>query len=1015
MTAQRLFFFLVAVLWCSAVLSAEDAVNESARMIPVAYEVDVVVVGGSTGAVAAAVAAADSGAEVFLAAERPYLGDDMTATLRLWPEADDELDSPLAGQLFADPQSKRSFPTESTASPQSHPDCPPPRPMHVKKTLDEALLAAGVQYLYSCFATDVLRDAKGQPCGIVMANRSGRQAVIAKVIVDATQRAIVARMAGAKFRRYPAGPQTMKYVVIGGQSHSGKDLKSRIAAAPYRGPFPNRAKTSSGDFQVIEYSVEVPMTGDTDAAWAVAEQLVRSKTYDPDQQFTADALYQVPPDPVHARQTDTGPWRGSKHVPLDSLCPAGVTGLYVLGACADVSRTTAEHLLRPGTLIALGTRVGKAAAKAATDRTTLSGVSLAGTPTPQPAAEGEVCEILAGVRPSDHQQSTIPQDARSLPVLGHYDVVVVGGGTSGTPAGIASARQGVTTLIVEQHHGLGGMGTLGTVAGYFFGNRTGFTATVGGGKKWVIEQKMQWWRDEFLKAGGDLWFGCVGCGAFVQHGRVRGVVVATPRGRGVVLAKAVVDTTGNADIAAAAGASCQYTDHRDFAVMGAGVPPRHLGATEGGADFCIVDETDMVDVWHLSVHAKDKNHRAFDQGPIIDTRERRRIVGDYTLSFLDELNDRTYTDTIAVAYSIFDAGPAGCYTLDPVFLTGGYPKAHHVNIPYRCCLPKNLDGIFVAALGLSVEHDAIHMVRMQPDLQNLGYAVGVAAAMTAHSGAPSRQIDLRALQRHLVDIGNVPQRVLTDEDSYPLSTETVAEAVRNLNADYFHGAAVILTQPEQAVPMLRKAYALSNGPAKMTYAQMLGILGDPCGVDTMIDAVRGFPQWDNGWNFILWKRCDDGTFRPVDPGPLLSPLDRLIIILGRAGDRRAVPAIIEKLQLLTANDDFSHHRAVALALQSLADPAAAVPLAELLAKPKMSGHAYTSIETALQRQKPGGDYTVVKCRLEALRELMLARALYRCGDHEKLGEKTLCLYAKDLRGHLSRHAQAFLDKYEPVR
>jgi hypothetical protein len=39
---------------------------------------------------------------------------------------------------------------------------------------------------------------------------------------------------------------------------------------------------------------------------------------------------------------------------------------------------------------------------------------------------------------------------------------------------------------------------------------------------------------------------------------------------------------------------------------------------------------------------------------------------------------------------------------------------------------------------------------------------------------------------------------------------------------------------------------------------------------------------------------------------------------------------------------------------------------------------------------------------------MLARALYRCGDHERLGETTLRRYAEDLRGHLARHAQAVL-------
>ena len=73
--------WLASMLLCTAAVGGEAA-NESARSIPVAYQVDVVIVGGSTGAVAAAVEAAAAGAKVFLAAERPYLGDDMTATLR---------------------------------------------------------------------------------------------------------------------------------------------------------------------------------------------------------------------------------------------------------------------------------------------------------------------------------------------------------------------------------------------------------------------------------------------------------------------------------------------------------------------------------------------------------------------------------------------------------------------------------------------------------------------------------------------------------------------------------------------------------------------------------------------------------------------------------------------------------------------------------------------------------------------------------------------------------------------
>ena len=43
-------------------------------------------------------------------------------------------------------------------------------------------------------------------------------------------------------------------------------------------------------------------------------------------------------------------------------------------------------------------------------------------------------------------------------------------------------------------------------------------------------------------------------------------------------------------------------------------------------------------------------------------------------------------------------------------------------------------------------------------------------------------------------------------------------------------------------------------------------------------------------------------------------------------------------------------------------------------------------------------------------ELILARALYRCGDYEGLGEKILNEYINDYRGHYSRHAFAVLNK-----
>ena len=60
-----LFCGLLGASLTSSLPASGKDVGESARSIPVAYEVDVVVVGGSSAGVAAAVEAAKSGAKVF--------------------------------------------------------------------------------------------------------------------------------------------------------------------------------------------------------------------------------------------------------------------------------------------------------------------------------------------------------------------------------------------------------------------------------------------------------------------------------------------------------------------------------------------------------------------------------------------------------------------------------------------------------------------------------------------------------------------------------------------------------------------------------------------------------------------------------------------------------------------------------------------------------------------------------------------------------------------------------------
>ncbi len=1114
----------------------KKSVMESARDIPVAYDVDVVVVGGSTGGVVAAVEAAKKGATVFLATSRPYLGEDICGTYRLWLEPGEEPQSPLAKKIFAEPAvvplvGKRVAFTYKADKPSAgiHKDTPtpslladgkwssapsqsvqyngdvtitaelgrehgfqrvhmlvyqrdndfevesvtvsvsddlqewrevavikneklgtgsfeesaidlsapvkekaryvklfvkksenverillgeivleqegvtvgssespriPPTPMQVKRVLDEALLEAGVQFLYGCYMTDVLRDGEGNPAGIVMANRSGRQAVKAKVIIDATQRATVARLAGAGFQSYPAGVQSFKHIAVGGQVQTGEGIQARKMPMPITGR------------GVIEYTLDIPMKDGSFASFAEAEQVAFDRTWHSKQTDATEMLYQVPPDPMKGRKSLSGSWPGAKRVSLDVFRPRRIQRMYVLSGCADVSRDAAEKLMRPLELMEVGSRIGAAAAKQANRTGKLKNIVLAGE-SGIPVTSGDTKENLEWIGRGQDKTTTIPSSERSVPVFGEYDVVVIGGGTGGAPAGIAAGRQGAKTLVVEYLHGLGGVGTVGLISSYYHGHRVGFTTEMdqgiadlaGEGKgpstRWNPELKKEWYRREMRKAGVDIWFGALGCGAFVEEGRVKGVIVATPEGRGVVLAKAVIDSTGNADIAAAAGAECFYTDGSSVAVQGAGLPPRNMGTGYTNTDWTFIDDGDVIDTWRAYVVAKKKYKSAYDLGQLIDTRERQRIVGDFMMSPLDILNDRTYPDTIVLSKSDFDSHG---YTVHPAFLLKPPGRKDIlVNVPYRCLLPAGLDGILVTGLGVSAHRDAMPVIRMQADIQNQGYAVGVAGAMASKAGIGVRDVDIKALQKHLIEKGNLPERVLTDKESFPLPAEEIAKAVERVANDYV-GLEVLLTQPTNAMPLLREAYkSAETTEAQLAYARILGMLGDATGSETLMDAVET-TEWDKGWNFTGMGQY----------GASVSALDSAIIALGRTRDKRGLSAILNKVGQLDEESEFSHCRAVAMALETMGDVAAAHALANLLQKSGIMGHAFTEIGEAKLRTPASG--TDTQTRNNSLRELILARALYRCGDYEGLGEKILTEYARDLRGHYARHAQEILNE-----
>jgi hypothetical protein len=867
-------------------------------------------------------------------------------------------------------------------------------PMQVKRTLDQALIKAGVPFLFWSYTTELLRDGDGKPAGVVISNRAGRQAVLAKVIIDATEQSAVARMAGAQFTAYPAGTQTFSRVVVGGPLREGPSVTARETTLTI-------ADRKGDAFPVREYQLQIPLRDASFGAFAEAEQLARDLTWTPEAVDGSEVLFQVAPDQFRGRKSLSGPWPGADAVPLECFQPEKVERVFALGSRADVSREAAVKLAQPVEQMALGARVGEAAAALAAQLPKPTGMRVAGS-APRDPLGGVVREVPPETNPRAGAQR-IPEEAHGLPVLGEYDVVVVGGGTGGAPAAIGAGRQGAKTLLIEFLNGLGGVGTMGYIASYYHGNRVGFTSQVDEGVaafgdkmragSWNPEHKIEWYRQALRKAGVEVWYGTIGAGAVVEKDRVTGVVVLTPQGRGVDLAKTVIDSTGNADIAAAAGATCRYTDETDISVQGTGLPPRELGQKYTNTDWSFCDDTDVFDTWRMFVAAKMKYRGAYDLGQHIDTRERRQIVGDFTFSPMDMMLNRTFPDTVVVAKSNFDTHG---YIIHPMFMIRPPDRASiTVHVPWRCLLPRGLDRIIVTGLGVSAHRDALPCIRMQADVQNQGYAAGTAAAMIAKQGVTTREFDIKALQKHLIDVGNLSGTVLTETDSFPLPRETVARAVEHVVNNY-DDLEIVLAHFETAQPLLREAFAAAEkDDAKLRYAHILGMMGDPTGAEVLAAAVAAAP-WDKGWRYTGLGQY----------GASMSPLDSLIVALGRTKSSVALPPIVEKVRLLGAEAEFSHFRAITIALETLADQSAAQPLAELLQKPGLGGHAVTTITAALAANPPSpGDTST---RNKELSELYLARALYRCGDHEGLGEMTLREYAADLHGHYARHAQAIL-------
>lgn len=166
-------------------------------------------------------------------------------------------------------------------------------------------------------------------------------------------------------------------------------------------------------------------------------------------------------------------------------------------------------------------------------------------------------------------QNTVEERIR-YKIARDVDVIVAGGGPSGIGAAIGAAREGARTLLVERNSFLGGTATAVQMATWDMSvdHMTGYAyqlaselvdrgGAVGGGVSVPFdpEHVKRVTLEHIRKQGIDLLLYSAVCQPIMERDRVRGLVVENKSGRQALLAKAVVDCTGDADVAARAGAT----------------------------------------------------------------------------------------------------------------------------------------------------------------------------------------------------------------------------------------------------------------------------------------------------------------------------------------------------------------------------------------------------------------------------------------------------------------------------
>ena len=417
-------------------------------------------------------------------------------------------------------------------------------------------------------------------------------------------------------------------------------------------------------------------------------------------------------------------------------------------------------------------------------------------PIPHTIEDGPSCRMENG---------KIIMPAREVPVFHQADVVVVGGGPAGFAAAVAAARTGAKTVLIEKGGSLGGLFTNGMVLLMLATSKIledgthrlvvkgiceefmlraqrmgtyASTGPVGPRVKWqptVDPEAAKYLMDTMCaEAGVETFFHASGIDVIQDGDVVQGVVFSSKQGFQAVLAKEVVDCTGDGDVFFAAGCGYRQITHGiGFTVRLGNVdkitakdrpatsspddpipgcwPMRSnegqpatlwagaLGPTGNGIS---VRDLSKAEVEHRRRWWKHvelmRNTPGWEKTFIVNTCSQ---IGPRATRLLDSV---TIVDRAAVARG-FDAR-------ETIGWFGAEGLHNAMPVPYGVLLPKK--GEHVLAAGRCVgAPDTTDAFRLICPCFVTGQAAGTAAALAAKEGCTPRQLPVVELRRRLAADG----------------------------------------------------------------------------------------------------------------------------------------------------------------------------------------------------------------------------------------------------------------------